>query len=61
MEADITEIELAFFAAILLAHQSTEHIVGSGRAEYLRAVARVSAGHPARDSRCAADWESLRG
>lgn len=63
--ADITEIEFAFFAAILLAHQSTEHSVGcgraSGRAEYLRAVARVSAAHPALDSRCAADWESPGG
>ena len=63
--ADITEIESAFFAALLLAHQSTEHIVecgqASGRAEYLRAVARVSAGHPALDSRCAEGWESPGG
>jgi len=60
---DFRVIEFALFAASLSAHQSRERIVGCGRAgrrtERPRAVARVSAGHRALDSRCAEDWESL--
>ena len=59
---DFRVIEFALFAASLSGHQSRERIVGcgrvGGRTERPLAVARVSAGHRALDSRCAEDWES---
>lgn len=58
-------MDIAFGPCIegLSAHQSREHIAGCGRAsarvDCPRAVARVSAGFRARDTRRAEDWESL--
>jgi hypothetical protein len=62
-EADSTEMEVVFFAAIPSAHQNRERIVErelvDRRAERPQPVARVSSGPRGRDRRQVEDWESL--
>lgn len=64
LKADFLDYRFALCVEALSAHQNKERTVErdrpGGGVERPPAVARVSAGLGARDSRCAEDWESLR-